>query len=119
MATNPNRQRPTGRDSVFLLNAAIRTLHLAKEVSSITPAKVAFGVVSVLLTMIRVYYFVLFCDDEPQLMFFQDTVVKKHNYVDLGLACADVCKALDRGLNRRPGDQFNESVREAIEQLTT
>ena len=52
-------------------------------------------------------------------IFVQDTAVKEQNYVDLGLACADVCKALDRGLNRTPGNQFNESVQEAIEQLTT
>ena len=48
-------QRPKGRDgTVSSLNAAIETMNLAKEVTSITPAKAVFGSVSVLLTMIRV-----------------------------------------------------------------
>jgi len=47
--------RPKGRDGVLsTLNVAIEILTLAKEVSSITPAKAAFGSVSALLTMIRV-----------------------------------------------------------------
>ena len=36
------------------LNVAIETLNLAKEISSITPAKAVFGSASVLLAMIRV-----------------------------------------------------------------
>ena len=36
------------------LNLAIEALNLAKEISSITPAKAVFGSVSVLLAMIRV-----------------------------------------------------------------
>ena len=48
-------QRPKGRDGALsLLNAAIEVLNLAKEASSITPAKAAFGLVSALLAMIRV-----------------------------------------------------------------
>ena len=39
------------------LNVAIETLNLAKEVSSITPAKAVFGSVSVILTMIKVDFF--------------------------------------------------------------
>ena len=41
------------------------------------------------------------------------------DYVELGLACADVCKALDRGMNGRRLDELNQSVFEAIGQLTT
>ena len=41
------------------------------------------------------------------------------DYVDLGLACADVCTALDRGLNGKRSNDLNDSVREAIKQLTT
>ena len=41
-------------DALSLLNVAIEAMNLAKEVSSITPAKAVFGSVSVLLTMIRV-----------------------------------------------------------------
>jgi len=48
-------QRPKGRESaVSLLNAAIEAMNLAEKISSITPAKAAFGTVSVLLTMIKV-----------------------------------------------------------------
>ena len=49
----------------------------------------------------------------------QDCVSNKQDYVDLGLACADVCKALDRGLDGRRLDELSRSVLGAIEQLTT
>ena len=45
-------------------------------------------------------------------------MANKADYVELGLACADVCKALDRGMNGRRLNDLNQSVREAIEQLT-
>ena len=41
------------------------------------------------------------------------------DYVDLGLACADVCTALDRGLSGKRLRDLNDSVCEAIKQLTT
>jgi len=41
------------------------------------------------------------------------------DYVELGLACADVCTALDRGLSGKRLDNLNSSVCEAIKQLTT
>jgi hypothetical protein len=44
--------------------------------------------------------------------------MNKSDYVDLGLACADVCKALDRGMNGRQADELSRSVSAAIEQLT-
>ena len=51
----PNSQQQKGRDRVFsTLNVVIEGLNLAKEVSSVTPAKAVFGSASVLLTMIRV-----------------------------------------------------------------
>ena len=40
------------------------------------------------------------------------------DYVELGLACADVCTALDRGLSGKRLDDLNNSVCEAIKQLT-
>ena len=40
------------------------------------------------------------------------------DYVELGLACADVCTALDRGLRGKRLKDLNGSVRKAIEQLT-
>lgn len=60
-------QRPKDREGVIsLLDATIEALNLAKEISSITPAKAAFGSVSVLLTMIRVRS-LLFYDDPLQI----------------------------------------------------
>ena len=49
----------------------------------------------------------------------QDSMGNEVDYVNLGLACADVCRALDRGLNGRQVDELNQSVFEAIGQLTT
>ena len=50
-------QRPNEQEGVIsALNAAIETLNLAKEISSITPAKAVFGSVSVILAMIRVSF---------------------------------------------------------------
>jgi hypothetical protein len=45
-------------------------------------------------------------------------MVDDREYVDLGISCADVCKALDRGLDGRRLDDLNRSVLKAIEQLT-
>jgi len=44
-------------------------------------------------------------------------MINKVDYVELGLACADVCQAICRGMKGRPADEFSESLREAIEQL--
>ena len=41
------------------------------------------------------------------------------DYVELGLACADVCTALHRGLSGKRLNELNNSVCEAIVQLTT
>jgi hypothetical protein len=46
-------------------------------------------------------------------------MISKADYVELGLACADVCEALNRGMNTRRADQLSQSVLEAIEKLTT
>ena len=40
-------------------------------------------------------------------------------HVDLGLVCADICKALDRGLDGKNLDRLSQSVCDAIGQLTT
>ena len=41
------------------------------------------------------------------------------DYVELGLACAEVCTALDGGLSGKRLNDLNGSVSEAINQLTT
>ena len=45
--------------------------------------------------------------------------MNKTDYIELGLACADVCKSLDRGMNGRRMDEIGRSVADAIGQLTT
>ena len=48
-------RRSKRQDVTFsTLNAAIEAMNLAKEVSSITPAKAIFGSVGLILTMIKV-----------------------------------------------------------------
>jgi len=49
----------------------------------------------------------------------QDAMTNQEDYVELGLACADVCTTLDRGLSGKRLDDLNNSVCEAINQLTT
>ena len=49
----------------------------------------------------------------------QDSLANKEDYVDFGLACGNVFKALDRGLKGRRLDELSPSVLEAIEELTT
>ena len=114
---NTQSQRQEWRDSALSsLNVAIEFLDLAKEISSITPAKAVFGSVSVLLAMIRVRFssamrcFVLTHN--------QDSMANELDYVELGLSCADICRALDRGMNGRRLDEFSQSVRDAMGQLT-
>ena len=46
-------------------------------------------------------------------------MANKTDFVEIGLACADVCRALDRGMNGRRLDGLSRSVREAVAQLTT
>ena len=44
-------------------------------------------------------------------------MINKADYVELGLACGDVCIALKRGLDGKSEDDLSDSVREAIKQL--
>ena len=41
------------------------------------------------------------------------------DFVDLGLACADICTALGRGMDGKKLNDLSQSVSEAIGQLTT
>jgi len=55
-------QRPEGREgAISALNTAIEALNLAKELSSIVPAGALFGSASVILTIIRVSFLLVFC----------------------------------------------------------
>ena len=46
-------------------------------------------------------------------------MANKAEYVELGLVCADVCEALNRGMDGKKLDDLSQSVRKAIDQLTT
>ena len=48
----------------------------------------------------------------------QDCMINQQDYVELGLNCADICTALDRGMSGRKLDDLSRSVCEAINQLT-
>lgn len=96
-----SQQSKTRDGALSTLNVAVEALNLAKEVTSITPAKAVFGAVSTLLTMIR------------------DSMTNRSDYIEIGLSCADVCQAFDRGLGDKGSYELSQSVLEAIEQLTT
>ena len=46
-------------------------------------------------------------------------MINQTDYVEVGLACADVSVALDRGLRGKRSDDLGDSVYEAIKELTT
>jgi len=57
MKAKPRRQK--GRDGTLSsLNMAIEAMNLAKDVSSVTPAKAVFGTVSAILTIVRVRFLI-------------------------------------------------------------
>jgi len=45
-------------------------------------------------------------------------MINKADYVELGLACADACEALGRGMSTRREDQLSQTILRAAEQLT-
>lgn len=96
----PNARRQKCREIVLSsLDVAIETLNIAKEITSITLAKAVFGSVSVILTMIKVGFLPGFALIVGRLIgreHIQDSM-NNEEYVDLELACAGVCTALDRG----------------------
>ncbi|KAF9779888.1 hypothetical protein BJ322DRAFT_1113202 [Thelephora terrestris] len=100
MATNS--RLPEGQINILsTLDAGIKTLDSAEEASGITPAKAAFGSVSALLRNIR------------------KSAVHERDYIELGLNCAEICGALDRGTRGQRTEDFSQSVGEAISHLTT
>ena len=44
-------------------------------------------------------------------------MVNKEDFVELGLACADVCASLKRGIDGKSEGDLNDSVRGAIKKL--
>lgn len=112
-------QKSNDRDHLTsALSTAIEGFNLAKEVINIAPAKAAFGSVTIILTMIRVRSSPL---QSPltALKYAQDSRLNEEEYIKLGIACAEVCIALSRGMNGKRLEDLNQSVSEAIVQLTT
>jgi len=93
-------------------------MNIAEKISSITPAKAVFATVSALLVMIRVISSpsVMKCSEFTRS---QDSIINELDYVELGLFCADICGALDQGMDGKKLDDLNQSVRDSISQLTT
>ena len=46
-------------------------------------------------------------------------MANEQDYVDLGLSCADICKALEQRMDGKPLDDLIKPVCDAIDQLTT
>ena len=46
-------------------------------------------------------------------------MANEQDYVDRGLSCADICRALERGMGEKTLDDLSQSVCDAINQLTT
>ena len=45
-------------------------------------------------------------------------MINERDYVELGLTCADICQALERGMSGKKLQDLNKSIRDAIGQLT-
>lgn len=114
MDTKPQRE-----DAVLSLNVAVKAIGLVENISGITPAKAAFGSVSAILVMIRVGSPGVHAGRLLANALIQDSMIDEVDYVDLGLACADVCSALGQGLKERRADELSRPVLEAIKWLTT
>lgn len=111
---DPTPQPPKRQDKTLLaLNAAIQALDPAEKATPFTPAKTVFGSVNVLLGIIKVRFLSVHVS---RLLAnrLQDTTANKTDCIKLGLDCAEVCKAIERGVNDR---QARPSVLKAIEQL--
>jgi len=110
-------QRPKERKgTVSSLNVAIDTVNLAKEISGIPLAKTAFDSVNALLTMIRVRRLLVY-NRMFRLHNRQDSMMNELDYIGLGLDCADICRALGRGIKGKKLGELGQSVCDAINQL--
>jgi len=48
----------------------------------------------------------------------QESMINAMDYVELGLFCSDICRALDRGMNEKKLNDLSQSMCDAINQLT-
>ena len=114
-----SRQLKEPDGDLSALNAAIGALDLKRNNSGVKPAKDAFGSASFLLATIKVR------SSPPNTCWpiahrsTQDSVIKHGDCVKLGLTCAEVCEALDKGINGRQQGELSPSALETIERLKT
>ncbi|KAF9791097.1 hypothetical protein BJ322DRAFT_1104759 [Thelephora terrestris] len=100
MASESQRSQSPIDGRLSDLGVAIQLLSSAENARGVAPAHVAIGSACVLLTAIK------------------DTTGNERDFVDLGLYCAEVCGALDRGLKGKRSDELGESMHKAIGKLT-
>jgi hypothetical protein len=119
MAESP--QQPKERDGVVsTLNVFIEAFTLAKEISSITPAKAVFGSAAVILTTIKVCFFLLYVTASLRLAFvIQEFFANQQDYIELGQNCVEICCVLDRGTKGKGAEHFSQLVQDAINRLET
>ena len=61
----------------------------------------------------------ILCDSKLKAYLVQESLANEQDYIELGLNCGEICKALDRGTKGRGMVHLNQPVCEAINQLTT
>lgn len=116
--TSRSRQQKGRNGAGSSLDVAIQDVNFARDTCHVLRVRNAFNLVGTLLTTMEVLL-LLFRDDELQFTLIQGFTFNTQDYVDLGIYCADVCKALDRGLDGRRLSDLSPSVLGAIQQLTT
>ena len=82
-----------------------------------SPAGFALGPVIGLLTLIKVYLSLFYGWTFRIHTVIQDIAISEQHYVELGLQCADACKALVRALDGRQPDDLSQPVHEAMMQF--
>ena len=116
MSSKPKQKK--GRDvALSTLDGVIQALGVAKDVCGVPPAQIALGSACVLLTTIKVRSLPHSSMADFKFTLAQDTMGNKDGYIGLGLSCAEVCKALDRGLKGTGSEEPSKIVVEAIDRL--
>ncbi|KAF9792081.1 hypothetical protein BJ322DRAFT_1215335 [Thelephora terrestris] len=87
--------------AVSTVDLFIEVFNLAKELSSVTPARAVFGSVAVILTTIKV------------------SLANRQDCIELGQTCVEICCVLDRGTKGKGAEHLNQLVRDAINRART
>lgn len=115
-----NFQRPKGKpEALSALNLAIDDVDLTKELARTKLARAVFGTVAFLLIMIRVSFPPFRSWTVRVYAHDQDTMINERDYIDLGLSCAHICEALERGMGTKKLRDLDKSVCDAMNKLIT